>query len=80
MSVNEINLISLRTFYLIRNLRHSFTDQRQTGEDDGLKIIVSPDIPLYLSALQSRCLSSNVLSKTLLNKFRERQFLSVVNV
>ena len=44
MSMNEINLISLRNFYLIRNLRHSFIDQRQTAEKMSLKIIVSPDI------------------------------------
>ena len=74
MSVNEINLISLRTFYLIRNLRHSFTDQRQTAEDDGLKIIVSPDIPCTFLLLKAGACLQMFFPKHYLTSFENVSF------
>ena len=74
MSVNEINLISLRTFYLIRNLRHSFIDQRQTTEDDGLKIIVSSDIPCTFLLLKAGACLQMFFRKHYLTSFENVNF------
>ena len=74
MSVNEINLISLRTFYLIRNLRHSFIDQRQTAEDDSLKIIASPDIPCTFLLFKAGACLQMFFPKHYLTSFEEVSF------